>query len=74
MNKKMAIFTAMGFEAFGLIVAFVLIGKWCDENFGWKGMGVSFGGIFAIFAWVAHVLFMVKQLAKEQESSHTDST
>lgn len=72
MNRKGAIFMAMGFEAVGLILAFVYVGRWIDGRFGWNGVATAMGGIFAVIGWVTHILVVVRELAKSEESGHTD--
>lgn len=72
MNRKAAIFMAMGFEALGLILACVYIGRWLDEKYGWNGIATATGGIVALIGWVTHILVVVRELAKSEESGHTD--
>lgn len=66
------IYTALGFEAFGLILAFILVGNWLDGKFGWSGLGVAGGAAFGVFAWLAHAVIIVNRLAKDENSSDTD--
>jgi uncharacterized membrane protein len=73
LNRKSLIFTGIGFEAIGLIIGFVMIGRWLDNTYSWGGMGTAAGGVIAMVVWLTHVLILLKQLAKADKSSHTDN-
>ena len=74
MGRKAAIYTALGFEAFGLILGFILLGSWLDGKFGWSGLGVAAGAAVGVFAWLGHAMIIVNRLAKDDNSSDTDLT
>jgi hypothetical protein len=72
-NKKALVFTGIGFECIGLIVAFVMVGEWLDKKFGWGGLGAGIGGMLGFFAWFIHVLILLKQFNKEEEANEDSS-
>lgn len=68
MNKKILVFTAIGTECVALVTIFVLIGRWLDAKYGWGGKGAAFGAILGVSAWILHLVVLLKQLAKDEES------
>jgi hypothetical protein len=70
-NNKSAVFIAMGFECFGLITVCVLIGRWLDQKYGWGSLAAGLGAFVGLSAWVAHLLLLLKSLAKSGDSGHT---
>ena len=69
MNRKLAILTAMGFEAFGLVAVLVLIGRAIDKAYHINGLATAAGGIIAVIAWLTHILLVVKKLANESDGA-----
>lgn len=69
MDRKWAIFTAMGFEIVGLVLAFVFVGRWMDEKFGWDGLGTTVGVLVALVGWITHLLILAKQIEKSEASN-----
>jgi hypothetical protein len=67
MNKKVLVFTAIGFECVGLVAACVLIGRWLDAKYGWNSMGSAMGAIIGVVAWVMHLLVLLRQLNKDDD-------
>lgn len=72
MDRKAAVFIAMGFECFGLVAACVLIGRWIDQKYGSGSLWTGMGALVGVTAWVTHLLVLLKQLAKKQDPGHTD--
>ena len=73
MNKKLLVFTAVGFECVGLVAGCVLLGRWLDARYGWNGMGAAFGAIFGVVAWITHLILLLRGLAKDENSGQTDA-
>ncbi|MCM2280518.1 MAG: AtpZ/AtpI family protein [Bdellovibrionaceae bacterium] len=74
MDRKFAVFTAMGFEIVGLVVAFVFIGRWVDEKFGWNGLGTAAGVGIALVGWLTHLLVLAKQIEKADVETTTEAS
>lgn len=67
MDRKMAVFTAMGFEIVGLVVAAIYLGRWVDEKFDWKGLGIAAAVGIAVIGWITHLLVLAKKIDQESE-------
>jgi hypothetical protein len=72
MPRKTAIFMGLGFECAGLVTAGVFVGRYLDAHFGSDGLATGLGAIIGVVAWVAHLIFAIRGLAKNDESSNTD--
>lgn len=72
MDRKSAVFIAMGVECVGVIVVCLYIGRWIDTKLGWGGLGAALGAFIGLIGWVSHLLIVTQQLAKENDSGHTD--
>lgn len=73
MNRKLAVFVALGFEAVFLVAGLVFLGRYFDQQYGWGGVGAGFGAFLGMAGWVIHLLVAIKAIAKEDDSRHTDS-
>lgn len=71
MDRKMAVFAAMGFEIAGLVIAGVYFGGWADKTFGWGGLGVAAAIGAALIGWIIHLLMLAKKF--ERESAEDES-
>lgn len=67
MNRRYIIFTAMGFELVGLIIACLFIGQWLDSTYGWKGLGVVSFSIFGLVGWLVHLIQLLKSSEESDE-------
>ena len=66
MKSKGLIFTGMGFELVGVVLAGLYIGQKLDEVYGWGGLGVA-GMIFlATGGWIYHLIILLKRFMDEQ--------
>ena len=73
MDRKWGLFMGMGFELVGAVLAFVWIGRYLDNNYGWKGLGAALGAVLGLVGWVVHLMVVMKQVAKDDKDGHTDS-
>lgn len=48
--------TSLGFEFFGLIVGFLLLGTWIDRNYNTNSRGVLICAILGIFGGLFHLI------------------
>lgn len=71
MNRTYALLVALAFECVGVVTALVLIGRYFDSKYGWSGMGAAAGAIIGVIGWVTHLIVVLRQLAKEEESGDT---
>lgn len=69
-NNRYIVFTAMGFELVGLMLAAVFIGKKIDDQYGLKGLGLIALSVLALAGWLVHIVALVKQI--EKNSNATD--
>lgn len=68
MNRTYALLSALAFECVGLVTALVLIGRYFDDKYGWSGKGAAAGAIIAVIGWVTHLIVVLRQLQKEEDS------
>ena len=61
MNKYI-VFVGMGFELVGVILAGAYLGHYCDETYGWKGLGVVGFSVLGLAGWIAHIVLLAKKL------------
>ena len=68
--KSGLIFTGMGFELVGVVLAGLYIGQKLDEIYGWGGLGTA-GMIFASTGgWMFHLIFLLRKfMANEKKGS-----
>jgi hypothetical protein len=66
-SRKLAVFMAMGFECVGLVTAAVLLGRYCDNQYGWKGLGAAAGAIVGVVGWVTHLIVVLKSAASDSK-------
>lgn len=66
MNRRYLIFTAMGFELVGLILACLFIGQWLDENYGLKGLGVIGLMVGGLVGWLVHLIQLLKMIDRNE--------
>lgn len=55
-KREYLIFLALVFELVGLVVGLVYAGHQVDKHYGFTGVGVTVGAIFAIVIWVIHLV------------------
>lgn len=60
MDKKTLILIGMAFELTGLIIAFVYLGKYVDDQYGLKGLGTAGGAFLGLIIWVIHIMIVLK--------------
>lgn len=73
MNRQLLVFGAMGFECVGLVTVCVLIGRYFDSKYGWGGLGAAAGALIGTSAWITHLVVVMRNLAKDEESGDTDA-
>lgn len=73
MDRQYAVFMSMGLELVGLVTVLVFLGRYLDSNYGWGGWGVILGAFIATAGWIAHLLLVIRQLAKKEEAGDTDA-
>jgi F0F1-type ATP synthase assembly protein I len=72
MSKNTAALASLGYECVGALTACVLIGLWADKHFETKGIFTALGAIGGFVGWVVRVVLVLRELAKNSDSSHTD--
>lgn len=71
MNNKYIVFTAMGFELIGIILASLYLGKYLDQAMGLSGLGMVILSMAGLAGWIFHLIVLVK---KAEESTKDDET
>lgn len=66
-DRKTAVFAAMGFEIVGLVIAAIYIGGWADERFGLKGIGMMGAIGIALAGWIVQLMVLAKKFEKDAE-------
>lgn len=64
MKNKLLVFTGIGFEAVGVVMASVMLGQWLDNTFAFKGLFTIIFSFVGLGGWFAHVVFLVKKMNK----------
>ncbi len=67
MDRKALAYIALAFELAGLVVAFIFVGKYLDEKFGLKGLGIAGGALLGLILWVIHIVVVLRTFEKEDE-------
>ena len=68
MDRKTAIFMALGFECVGLVMVGVWIGEYLDKERGWGGNGTTVAVMGSVILWIAHMLLEYRRLEKSENS------
>jgi F0F1-type ATP synthase assembly protein I len=58
------IFTAMGTELVGIILATLWIGQKLDEIYGLKGLAMISLSLIGLIGWLIQIVFLLKKLEK----------
>lgn len=66
MDRKMAVFSALGFEIVGIIVAAIYVGGYLDEKYKWNGIGTVLAIALGFIGWFIHVLIVANILEKRE--------
>jgi len=61
-SNKYLVFIAIGFELVGLIVAAAILGKYLDDTYGLKGLGLIGLSFLALAGWLVHIIALVKKI------------
>lgn len=69
MDRKAAIFMALGFECVGLVMVGLWLGEYLDKEYSLGGNGTTYGVMGAIVLWIVHILAAHRQLEKAEKSS-----
>lgn len=64
----------LGVELVGLVSAFLYAGQYFDEKYEWPGYGMTFGGLFGLIIWLAHVVMITKQFEKDEAKNPPNGT
>lgn len=68
MKSKYLVFSAIGFELVGIMLACIFIGHYLDEQYGLKGLGLIGLSVLGLVGWLIHVV----QLLRRIESSESE--
>jgi len=68
MNKYL-IFTSIGFELVGIMVASIYLGQTLDEHFQTKGVALIVLMFAGLASWFTHLIFLLRRFQKEDESN-----
>lgn len=71
MDRKTAIFSALGFEIVGIIIAAVYIGAYIDEKYKWNGLGLIGAIALGFIGWFVHVLLVVSIVEKRDQAEES---
>ena len=66
MDKKTLMYVGLGLELPGLIIAFIFAGKFFDEKYNLKGMGIAGGALLGLVSWVLHLVYVMKAQDSDQ--------
>lgn len=69
MNNKYIVFSAIGIELVGIILACIFIGQYVDANYGTKGLGIVGFSVLGLTAWLIQVVRMLKTMENDSEGS-----
>ena len=67
MDKKALAYIALAFELAGLVVVFIFIGKYFDEKYSLKGLGIAGGALLGLILWVIHITVVLRTFEREDE-------
>ena len=67
--KNWMVFSVLGFEIIGLIIAGIFLGEWLDTNRGWGGIGITSGVLGALVLWLIHVFVLLKRFSKDDKDT-----
>lgn len=65
-NSKYLIFMGMGIELVGLVISSLYLGKWIDEKYNLKGLGMVLFSMCALAGWIYHIVLLTKKLDREK--------
>ncbi len=69
MKNKYIVFSAIGVELVGIIIACIFIGQYVDQNYGTKGLGIVGFSVLGLTGWLIQVVRMLKTMEKDDEPS-----
>lgn len=69
-KNKYIIFTAMGFELVGLIVAAVILGKMVDDHYQTKGLALISFSVLSLAGWLTHIIALAKSIEKSAQDKN----
>ncbi len=64
MNKYL-IFTSMGFELVGIMLACIYLGQMIDQTYQTKGFGLVALMFIGLFSWLLHMIMLLRRLQKD---------
>ena len=67
MRNKYIVFTAIGFELVGIIIACLLIGKSIDDKFHLNGIVMILLSMLGLAGWLVHVVMLTKKIEKQDQ-------
>lgn len=62
MKSKYIVFTAIGFELVGIILACIFIGHKLDEHYGTQGLALIGFSVAGLAGWLIHVVQLLKRI------------
>jgi uncharacterized protein YqgC (DUF456 family) len=69
MDQRAMVFIGMGLECVAVVFVGVYAGRWADQAYGLGNLGVAVGAIGGFIGWFIHLLVLVKQFTKDEDSS-----
>ena len=67
MSKNHLIFTGIGFELVGIMLACMSLGSYLDKSMGWRGLGTALLMFAGLLGWMVHLVILMKRFNKEGE-------
>lgn len=68
MNKYI-VFTALGFELVGIMLACLFLGQWLDHRYSTKGLAMIGLSVLGLVGWLVQVIQLAKGLDKKEDSN-----
>lgn len=66
MDKKWVVFTGIGFELVGLVVAAIIVGGMLDHHFALSGFATAGLILIATGGWIYHLIILLQKVRKDE--------
>ncbi len=64
--KKYLIFTSIGFELVGIMVASIYLGQTIDKTYQTKGLALIALMFIGLASWLTHVILLLRRFQKDE--------
>ena len=66
--KKYIVFSAIGFELVGIMIASIYLGDAIDKSYQTKGIAIAGLMFLGLASWLTHVVMLLRRFEKENSS------